>query len=210
MHSFIKSSTHIYGRSCCLWSPYATNTKPPQHSLLPPQVSFFLFNVWNHGLLWEFKGTSTHSLSKPHLFVNLEFPPEVFLKYPDLDLFNLFSDWSCVPYGFFSALVQPESLWVRRGCCCHALSNDVSTSTLSPLSPSPTTSGHFVYCSPPPTAPPWPSKGCSCDDAPDLMPWREGPLCTTPAYQISRSLLRSIVQALHVILCLVTFIKWTI
>lgn len=165
------------------------NTKLLQHSLLPPQVSFFLFNVWNHRLLWEFKGISTHSLSKPHLFVNLEFPPEVFLKYPDLDLFNLFSDWSCVPYGFFSALLHPESLWVRRGCCCHALSNDASTSALWPLSPSPTTSGHFVYFSPPPTAPPWRSKGCSCDNPPNLMPWREGPPCTTPAYQISRTLL---------------------
>ena len=72
--------------------------------------------------------------------------PEVSLKYPDLDLLNLFSDQNCVPYGLFPALSQAESR-VRRACCGHTLGSAPPTTTMSPLSPSPTTSGHFVHCS---------------------------------------------------------------
>lgn len=52
------------------------------------------------------------------------------------------------------------------------------------------------------TAPPWPFvRKYGCEDPPDLMYRREGPLCSTPGYHpISFILLSSTVKVLHVIL----------
>lgn len=119
-----------------------------------PRVS--LFNVWNHWLLSEFKAEAPIVLGKDKTYLEalslrkLRSSPEVFLKYPDLDLLNLFSVQNCVPYGFFPALSQAESR-ERRACCGHTLGSappPLLPMTMSPLSPSPTTSGHFVHCSP--------------------------------------------------------------
>lgn len=177
-----------------------------------PRVS--LFNVWNHWLLSEFKAEAPIVLGKNRTYLEalslrkLRSSPEVFLKYPDLDLLNLFSVQNCVPYGFFPALSQAESR-VRRACCGHTLG------TLPP----PWKCHHFLlhppplgilYIAPPSsTAPPWPFvREYGCEDPPDLMYRREGPLCSTPGYPISFILLSSTVKVLHVILCLVTFMKW--
>ena len=80
-----------------------------------PSVS--LFNVWNHWLLLEFKAEAPILLGRHKTYLEalslckLRSSPEVFLKYPDLDLLNLFSDQNCVPYGFFPALSQARAEW---------------------------------------------------------------------------------------------------
>lgn len=97
-----------------------------------PRVS--LFNVWNHWLLSEFKAEAPIVLGKDKTYLEalslrkLRSSPEVFLKYPDLDLLNLFSVQNCVPYGFFPALSQAESR-ERRACCGHTLGSAPPTPT---------------------------------------------------------------------------------
>ena len=178
-----------------------------------PSVS--LFNVWNHWLLLEFKAEAPILLGRHKSYLEalslckLRSSPEVFLKYPDLDLLNLFSDQNCVPYGFSPALSQARAEWE-------------GPAVVTRWAALPPPQCHHFLLRPPPlgilylaprssTASPWPVWECGSEDPPDLMHRREGPLCSTPGYHpISFIPLRSTVKVLHVILCLVTFRKWII